>query len=348
MKKFASKVVLTLAVSMLTYNLFSAPAMKMAVIDRVGLKIEQINGPAVDYTSSLPVSANSPPPKDWFDVQFSNLPEGTVYLDLLVYLPESDPYYTPLEEANLPEGISPDAQIVTYCQEDFRSYTFHYREAKSAIAVKGTKTVTYFYDNVVYHDSKWGSYIDSDSVRYKHLNDVLEKGEIRLAMLDAEGNILHISPVYRLEARKFMGILTRDLVYNAADDTMLLGEEVGSFGVLLYLFLAFLGMQLTCLVEWLVAVIMKLRHKGKITIVNLVSQILMHTLYIAFYSLIFWRYTVALILLELLVYAGEFLVYRFRIMGDQPTKKILLYTIIANSASLGLGLLLLWVLGVRS
>ena len=59
MKKFASKVVLTLAVSMLTYNLFSAPAMKMAVIDRVGLKIEQINGPAVDYTSSLPVSANS-------------------------------------------------------------------------------------------------------------------------------------------------------------------------------------------------------------------------------------------------------------------------------------------------
>ena len=163
----------------------------------------------------LPVSANSPPPKDWFEVQFSNLPQGTVYLDLLVYLPESDPYYTPLEEANLPEGISPDAQIVTYCQEDFRSYTFHYRDAKSAISVKGTNTITYFFDNIIFNNT-----IDGDSIRYKHLNDVLEKGEIRLAMLDAEGSILHISPVFRLETRKFMGILTRDLVYDAANDTL--------------------------------------------------------------------------------------------------------------------------------
>ncbi|MBO5823270.1 MAG: hypothetical protein J6R86_09660 [Lentisphaeria bacterium] len=59
MKKVASKLFLTLVLSLLAYNLSSAPAMKMAVIDRVGLKIEQINGPAVDYSSSLPVSANS-------------------------------------------------------------------------------------------------------------------------------------------------------------------------------------------------------------------------------------------------------------------------------------------------
>ena len=59
MKKIASKLFLTLVLSVFAYDLSSAPAMKMAVIDRVGLKIEQINGPAVDYTSSLPVSATS-------------------------------------------------------------------------------------------------------------------------------------------------------------------------------------------------------------------------------------------------------------------------------------------------
>ena len=238
----------------------------------------------------LPVSANSPPPKDCIDVQFSNLPEGTVYLDLLVYLPESDPYYTPLEEANLPEGISPDAQIVTYCQADFRSYTFHYRDAKSVIAVKGTKTVTYFFDNTIY----------GSNFRYQHLDDVLAKGEIRLAMLDSEGNILHVSPIFRLETRKFMGYLKRDFAYNAADDTLQIEEGINTFGYVLYVFLAGVGFLLTWLVEWLVAVLMGLQDRAEVRKVNLVSQTLMHILYIAFYSLIFWRYTAALILLELL------------------------------------------------
>ena len=284
----------------------------------------------------LPVSANSPPPKDFFDVQFSNLPEGTVYLDLLVYLPESDPYYTPLEEANLPEGISPDAQIVTYCQEDFRSYTFHYRDAKSVIAVKGTKTVTYFFDNTVY----------GSNIRYQHLDDVLAKGEIRLAMLDSEGNILRISPIFRLETRKFMGYLKRDFVYNAADDTLQIEEGINTFGYVLYVFLAGVGFLLTWLVEWLVSVLMGLQDKAEVRKVNLVSQTLMHILYIAFYSLIFWRYTAALILLELLVYAGEFICYRFWLMRDIPAKKCLIFVMIANTASLVLGMLMLRLLGI--
>lgn len=291
----------------------------------------------------LPVQvfANSPPPKDWFDIEFSNLPEGTAYLDLLVYLPESDPYYTPLEEANLPEGISPDAQIVTYCQEDFRSYTFHYRDAKSAIAVKGTKTITYFFDNIIF-----GNIIDGDSIRYKHLNDVLAKGEIRLAMLDSEGNILHISPIFRLETRKFMGYLKRDFVYNAADDTLQIEEGINTFGYVLYVFLAGVGFLLTWLVEWLVSVLMGLQDRAKVRKVNLVSQTLMHILYIAFYSLIFWRYTAALILLELLVYAGEFICYRFWLMRDIPAKKCLIFVVIANTASLVLGMLMLRLLGI--
>lgn len=100
--------------------------------------------------------------------------------------------------------------------------------------------------------------------------------------------------------------------------------------------------------EWIVAWLLGLgpQNTRRVIRVNVVSQILMHTLYITFYSLIFWRYTAALILLELLVYAGEFICYRFWLMRDIPAKKCLIFVVIANTASLVLGMLMLRLLGI--
>lgn len=281
----------------------------------------------------LPVQvfANSPPPRRYYELQFRDLPEGTAYLDLLVYLPESDPFYTELEERNLPEGFSANAEIVTYCVDDFRSYTFHYQDAKSAIGVEGTASVLFFTDG----SGLW------ENIRYDHMDDVEEKEEIRLAMLDEAGNILQVSQIFLLRPRMFLGSLEGEFVYNAAADTLEILEIFSGVGLLVYGFLAIVGLLLTCWVEWIVASAMGLWNKEYVLRVNVISQILMHTFYIAFYSLIFWRYTVALILLEVLVYAGEFVCYRYWLMRDLPVKKCLLFTVIANTASLVLGMLLL-------
>ena len=138
----------------------------------------------------LPVQvfANSPPPPEWFTAELRNLPKGTAYVDLLIYLPESDPHYTELEEANIPEGFSARAEIVTYCLDDFRSYTFHYRDAKSAIDVRNTDRAYFCFDNPS------GNLIPEENIRYGHMDDIKARGKIRLAMLDAQGNIIHISP----------------------------------------------------------------------------------------------------------------------------------------------------------
>lgn len=288
----------------------------------------------------LPVQvfANSPPPKPWFEIVLCDLPQGTAYVDMLVYLPESDPFYTELEERNLPQGFSAQSEIVTYCEDDFRSYTFHYTDAKSAIGVKNTGPV-YFFDN-----PNMGG-----STRHAHIDDVKAKGEIRLALLDKEGTILHVSPTFRLETRTFLGTLDGDFVYNGADDTLETREHPATFFAYVgYALLAWLGLLLTCLTEWIVAWLLGLgpQNTRRVIRVNIVSQILMHTLYITFYSLIFWRYTAALILLELLVYAGEFICYRFWLMRDIPAKKCLIFVVIANTASLVLGMLMLRLLGI--
>jgi len=285
----------------------------------------------------MQVWANSPPPKPWFEIVLRDLPQGTAYVDMLVYLPESDPFYTELEERNLPQGFSSQSEIVTYCEDDFRSYTFHYMDAQSAIGVKKIDPVCFFFENPDI----------GEPIRHAHIEDVKAKGEIRLALLDKEGNILHVSPTFRLEIRTFLGTLDGDFVYNGADDTLEIRENPATaFAYVGYALLAWLGLLLTCLVEWLVAVFMGLENRTVVVKVNRVSQILMHVLYIALYSVIFWRYTVALIVLELLVYVGEFVCYRFWLMRDIPVKKCLLFTVTANTASLILGMLFLRFLGI--
>ena len=157
-------------------------------------------------------------------------------------------------------------------------------------------------------------------------------------MLDAQGNIIHISPAVRLEARKFMGYLDGALTYNGAEDTLIYREETNTFGCVLYVILAGLGLLLTCLVEWLVAVMMDLENLAAVVRVNRISQILMHVLYISLYRR-------RCSCLGGLVYAGEFVCYRFWLMRELPARKCLLFTVTANTASLILGTTLLRIFG---
>lgn len=277
----------------------------------------------------LPVSANSPMPMPWYDFVLSNIPEGTVYVDLLIRLPESDPMYTQLNREQLPAGFSEDAQIITFCEEDYRSYTFHYVDALSSIRPDNFSTVHFFTDK------------EYDLVRYDHTEQIYQTGTVKLAMLDGFGNILKISPELILRPKEFMTYITGTFFYDCKTDDFRVDSAGAGVGRVLFVFICLMGAALTCIVERLVAIPFNLNKQyGRLIVrTNIYSQVLMYAGYALLYGLVFWKYTYATILLEVMVYLGEYLIYR-RIMISVPHKTRFIYVISANTASLVLGMLI--------
>lgn len=276
------------------------------------------------------VSANSPPPSFWYSVQLENLPEGTVYVDMLIPLETSDPFYSELEENNLPAAFSKSAEIAVYCEDGFRSYTLHYVGARSVMRVSKDNRVFFFTDGLN----------ELGSVGYDHMQEIQDRGQMRLAMLDESGNILQVSSVLVLKSRNALASLSGVFAYDALTDEFEIGHDNHPLNGVFYFILAFSGLVLTCIVEYLVAIPFDLwKYYGRtIVLVNVASQIFMHLLFILLYGVLFWRYSFAVLALEILVYAGEFLYYR-RKMFDVPLGKCIGFTVTANTASLICGVL---------
>lgn len=280
----------------------------------------------------LHASANSPGVAPYYTIAMSNLPEGTVYVDMLIKLPETDEKYVDLVKENLPETFGDNAQIITYCDRDYRSYTFHYEDALSDIHV-GKSNVKFFAI-----DARVES---NENVRYDHADEIYGRGEIKLAMLDADGNILKVSPPLSLGQEKFMFVPTGGFTYDGETDEFTATGFVSYFGWMLYLLLAIIGMVLTCAVEGLTAKFFGLsaQYVRLIKWTNVASQVLMHGSYVLFYSLLFWKYTYAAVMLEICICLGEFLFYHWK-MREISWKKCLAYVLTANTASLAAGLVL--------
>lgn len=271
-------------------------------------------------------SANGPAPSPWYNIELTNLPKGTVYVDMLIYLPEDDPMYTEPEAGKLPEGFSQKAEIITYGEEDYRSYTFHYRDALSVIDPDKYSTVLFFTDD------------NYDTVRYDHADDIAQRGNIRLAMLDKAGNIIKVSPILSLDTREFLADTLGGYHYDAATDEWEVETYVSGITMILYMFISIVGVVLTCILETIVAGIFRLgkQYSTLVTVTNLISQILMRIAFIVLYDFIFWKYSYAVFVLELCVYAGEYLVYSLT-MRDISWKRRLPFVICANTISLVLG-----------
>lgn len=280
----------------------------------------------------LEASANSPPPVPFYMFQISNLPVNAVYVDLLIPLSKSDESYVEADSNKLPEDFSSDAEIVNYCEEGFRSYTFHYLDAASDISLDEEGYVYFFADSAFVTDRE-------GEVRYAHEQEIYELGTIRLAILDRFGNILQVSPVLTLTRRSMFEYLQNKFFYDMQTQEFMVKSRKSYFGIATYTFLSILGTLLTCSLELLVAIPFGIQkhRKGMIFWTNAVSQALMYVLYVELYGVLFWKYRYVVILLEVLVYAGEYLWYS-RKMHDVSRRKILLYTVTANTASLILGL----------
>lgn len=277
------------------------------------------------------VFANSPEPTPFYTFYLTNLPEGAEYVDLLIRLPETDEMYVALNSGNIPDQFAQDAQILSYCEDDYRSYTYHYRDALSMIRILGKGYVRYFTDS----ETSW----NETHIRFDHAREIINRGRVKLAILDARGGILQISRPLDLNAvNKFSYNLgefyydcaTGDFSAEAIEDNMLKPFSR-------YVVSAVFGVLLTCLLELMTELLFELKtYRCLIAWTNVASQILMRITYVLLYLYTPLGYGTITLLLEGLVYLGEFLWYCHK-MKDVPRKKVLGFTVTANSVS--------WILG---
>ena len=114
------------------------------------------------------------------------------------------------------------------------------------------------------------------------------------------------------------------------------GIGVGPF--LLYLLFVVLSVLLTVLVEWTVSLLFRLKAARIIIWTNIVSQLIMHFLYliVTLLTLGFVSSTYLIVVLELLVLVGEWGFYTHKLSGVSRLR-VFFYTLTANLLSLFLG-----------
>ncbi len=122
------------------------------------------------------------------DLDAEKMPNGTVYVELLLPISESDECYVVFNEANGEKyNISADSEIAKLNSDGFVSYTFHVSDAVSEMAPQYDEwgaIVTFAPD--AYADlSRKGTY-DCDYLAEKYK-------EAKFAYLDADGNVLGVS-----------------------------------------------------------------------------------------------------------------------------------------------------------
>lgn len=119
------------------------------------------------------------------DIDIGKIPEGAVYIDMLMPLQPGDETYTAYNAGNGEKNKIPsDSEIVQYNEGGYRSYTFHIKSARSRIKPfqfeEDSIRVEYFADEEEY---------DRDS-----FDKIYEFGEkyrkVKFAYIDAAGNVI--------------------------------------------------------------------------------------------------------------------------------------------------------------
>lgn len=289
----------------------------------------------------LSASANSPASAPWYTFQLRNAPAGTVYMDLLISLDETEAYYCPLMEENIPKGFAENGEIITYCEDGFRSYTFHYYGARSKIRLNDNNEATFFIDSTnIYNEEAYTN-------AQLHQDDIASRGKIRLAMLDAQGNILQVSSTLSIVPSGLFSYSLGYFTYDASADFLEIKTSSNFLPILIFILIGIGGIVTTCVTEWLVALSFDgiKEYSRQIVLTNIASQLLMRLgqmlLLKAMYLWdVFLDYLIMVAVLEVLVYFCEFLFYR-KLMKSVSWKRCLVYTVCANTASLLAGFLLL-------
>ncbi len=278
---------------------------------------------------SISVSANAPKPADHLSIYITNLPEGAVYADLLIKIPKDDSNYVDFQSSAYGDDKSLVKEIANYSKDGYCSFTLHYKNAKSNIKIEHAYNENYMVEFCC--GSEYREYL----TQYEDLLNNYRN--FKIALLDKDYKIISVSDSAKLPkdipSISFYG----DVEYDALENKIEVDTMVNPYFVFFGSFLSIIVMIISIVTEFLVALIF--RFKGKqllnILIVNACSQLIMRTLYLV----LPFPYLIETVILEVIVYTTEFLIYKKR-FADVKTSKILTYTIVANTFSLLFGIIL--------
>ena len=270
--------------------------------------------------AALPAGANSPAPANTLPVTLlGELPAGAAYADLLVALPASDELYTPLNEDNAAaRGWDADTPAVSYAEDGFVSFTFHFRGARLTEPLAETEGYPVYF-------------ADWDSDHWKQVEEHCPR--LKIALLDKEGGRLQVSPEVNIAPNR-PGYLS-GLWYDAGENTAGLYWYEGMAGAAKRALPGFVRIVFSIAAEVLIALAFRLKGVWKVGLVNLGTQIALTI----FMALAPWSYTACLLVGEAAVYLLEFALY-LPLYRGVSRRRLALYTLTANTFTLLAGLLL--------
>lgn len=284
------------------------------------------------------VLANSPAPPDNLCILLQNVPSQAVYADLLVKFKDEDANYVSINNSNLEAcSLSDDAPIALYDQDGYQSFTFHYKNAVSDIKISSTDFTAD--DGTLYCSVTFCKGIEYREFLTQYEDLMKNYSDIKIALLDAVGNILSVSSAFTLPQsnmfHNFYGTFYYDVKTDTVNQNMHLNYAIAFllYGILFIALFIFLSAGIEVLIA--IPFQFKGRRLGTIFLINVLTQLGMRSLHF----LLPLPYLVNILLLEALVYTVEYCIY-VRIFKDIPRRKILLYTVVANTASLAVGLVL--------
>jgi len=279
------------------------------------------------WLTALPVSANAPATAATLDIAVENAPAEAVFADLLLPFGLGDSHYTeadPLLAEKL--AIPADSEWVTLEQDGYRSVTFHYEGADAQPALTARE-----------HTScKYASFFDlSSNHSYGELHEFWKGYDtFRVALLDKDGRLLQISEPFSGAVGNYSFVL--ELHYDAATNTAALDiyDGADSHYMLLAILIA-VSVLVSVVTELLILLLFRPNSKEILTVltVNVITQLLIRVLF-ATVPLSYWT---LVFILEVAVYLVEWVVYCKR-LRDRSWKQWLLFSVLANTASLLIGL----------
>lgn len=289
----------------------------------------------------LPVSANGPPPPPWLSVRVTNLPREAVYADILIRIDETDANFTHINESNLELfGLSIQSEIVGLNIDGFMSFTFHYRDAAADIYIE-RETITTIGRVSFGREDGHAAWLG------RQLQDLRSNyNDMKIVLLGYSGNVISVSEQFSLPREFERGVWTDlfSLTYDHQSGEVSFSAWSNSFRVIFMTIpLIVVIMAVSISLELVTALFFGFRRK-KLELVfgtNLATQAIMWVVYYRF--LFHLPHIVAILILEAAIYAAEFYIYRtHKEMADESTSRLLKYTIVANTLSLIVGVLVFW------
>lgn len=277
------------------------------------------------------VSANGPSPQTHVLCRIENKPENAAHVDLLIQINKSDREYVAYNTANGESlGIPEQSQIVSYNQDGFASFTFHFANAE------------------IENDSYWtiDRWFAKERTQYKILEEKYHV--MKVALIDKDGGILQISESVDINPLDRPGFFTGSITYDAAANTIdasyydaplgrIVGTSSGFFAAVFSTIFTFWSIKFRALIssgiETLIAIPFKIPSRERVFGVNILTQIFLN-IFMAVCGLpYFW----CLLIGEVIVYIAEFLIFK-RIYKDIPVRRLAIFVVTANTASLIAGM----------